>query len=677
MHTRRAFLGTAAGGLAASALLPAWAKDSRYGNTGLAPTTKDAYDFRIARNPVRIDGRTGMGVTINDVLPAPLIRMKEGQDVTLRVHNTLDEWSSIHWHGLLVPFDMDGVPGVSFPGIAPRSTFEYRFPLIQAGTYWYHSHSAFQEQLGHYGPIVIDPAGEEPAPYDREYVMVLSDWTFEDPHRLFAELKKMGDTLNFQKRTVADLAADAAEDGLGAAIQNRLMWGNMRMTPTDIADVTGAQYTYLVNGHGPKDDWTGLFEPGERVRLRIINASAMSIFNVRIPGLPMRVVNVHGLDVRPVETDEFQIGVAETYDVIVEPEDRAYRFVAASIDSSDQALATLTPRLGETAEAPALRPRPLLTMKDMGMSGMGGMAGMGASMTTPSEPGMEGQGHALDYPDAAEPKMKASAAAAGMAGMSMASQDAGKGGGMPMDHSNMAMAAHDHPMGPAVAVTAMNPVSRLDEPGVGLERVPHRTLTYAQLRSLRPNTDVREPEREIEIHLTSNMERYMWAFDGVKFSDVEESIKFYQGERVRLTLVNDTMMPHPIHLHGMFFDLVIPGYDRDPDGERYLPGLHTILTKPGEKLSVDITPPELGDWAFHCHLLYHMHAGMMQVVSVLPIEERPPLEMVGMGPPVATNPSETSVDRMNSRDHGGMEGRPKASEPAGTMTDMPGMGGGR
>ncbi|MBB4660239.1 copper resistance system multicopper oxidase [Parvularcula dongshanensis] len=664
-------MGTAASGLAASALLPAWARDARGGNTGLNPTTQTTYDFRIARSPVRIDGRAAMGVAIDSSLPAPLVRLKEGETVTLRVHNTLDEWSSVHWHGLLVPFDMDGVPGVSFPGIAPRSTFEYRFPLIQSGTYWYHSHSAFQEQLGLYGPMVIDAAGEEAAPYDREYVMVLSDWTFEDPHRLFAELKKMGDTLNFQKRTVGDLVADAREDGFRAAIENRAMWGGMRMTPTDIADVTGAQYTYLVNGHGPTDDWTGLFAPGERVRLRIINASAMSIFNVRIPDLPMTVVNVHGLDVRPVETDEFQIGTAETYDVIVEPKDRAYRFVAASIDGSDQALATLTPRLGQIAEAPALRPRPLLTMKDMGMSGMGGMAGMEMAGATPSEPGMEGQGHALTYPETEttkgmkpEPPSNGTAMGGAMAGMNM-------GGG------EMKMEAHRHPDGPGVATTAMNPINRLDEPGIGLEHVPHRTLTYAQLRSLRPNADVRPPEREVEIHLTSNMERYMWAFDGVKFSDVKESIKFYQGERVRLTLVNDTMMPHPIHLHGMFFDLVIPGYDRDPDGERYLPGLHTILTKPGEKLSVDITPPELGDWAFHCHLLYHMHAGMMQVVSVLPIEERPPLEMVGMGPPVATNPDETLVDPVNGMDHGGMEGRPKASEPAGTMTDMPGMGGGR
>ncbi|ADM10804.1 copper-binding protein [Parvularcula bermudensis HTCC2503] len=629
MLNRRHFIGTAATALAAQSLLPAWAQSGRQGNRGLDPLTRNQFDLTIGRTPVRIDGRAGHAVTVNDTLPAPLIRMQEGEDIVLRVTNTLDEWSSIHWHGLLVPASMDGVPGVSFPGIAPRSTFEYRFPLKQAGTYWYHSHSAFQEQLGLYGPLVIDPARTEAQSYDREFVIVLSDWTFADPHRLFAQLKKMGDTLNYQKRTAADLAADAREDGLGAALGNRAMWGRMRMMPTDLADVNGAQYTYLVNGHGPDDDWTGLFEPGERVRLRIINASAMSIFNVRIPGLPMTVINAHGLDVRPVTFEEFQIGTAETYDVIVEPKDRAYRLVAASIDSSGQALATLTPRLGETAEAPPLRPRPLLTMKDMGMSSM-----MASDMATPAEPGMEGQGHALTYPETGEP------------GGTMA--------GMGMDHGDMTMADHHHPMGAGVANVAMNPVSRLHEPGLGLERVPHRTLSYAQLRSLRPNTDRRPTEREVEIHLTSNMERYMWSFDGVKFSEVEESIKFYEGERVRLTLVNDTMMPHPIHLHGMFFDLVIPDYDEDEDGERYLPGLHTILTKPGEKLSVDITPPERGDWAFHCHLLYHMHAGMMQVVSVLPRDDRPPLSEIGAGPPQATHPAETPVKHdMDHGEHGG------------------------
>ncbi|WP_031552979.1 copper resistance system multicopper oxidase [Parvularcula oceani] len=629
MLNRRHFIGTAATALASQSLLPAWAQSDRQGNRGLDPLTRNQFDLTIGRTPVRIDGRAGHAVTVNDTLPAPLIRMQEGEDIVLRVTNTLDEWSSIHWHGLLVPASMDGVPGVSFPGIAPRSTFEYRFPLKQAGTYWYHSHSAFQEQLGLYGPLVIDPARAEAESYDREFVVVLSDWTFADPHRLFAQLKKMGDTLNFQKRTAADLAADARQDGLGAALGNRAMWGRMRMMPTDLADVNGAQYTYLVNGHGPDDNWTGFFEPGERVRLRIINASAMSIFNVRIPGLPMTVINAHGLDVRPVTFEEFQIGTAETYDVIVEPKDRAYRLVAASIDSSGQALATLTPRLGETAEAPPLRPRPLLTMKDMGMSGM-----MASDMATPAEPGMEGQGHALTYPENAEP------------GGAMA--------GMAMDHGDMTMTDHHHPMGPGVANVAMNPVSRLHEPGLGLERVPHRTLSYAQLRSLRPNTDRRPPEREVEIHLTSNMERYMWSFDGVKFSEVEDSIKFYEGERVRLTLVNDTMMPHPIHLHGMFFDLVIPDYDEGEDGERYLPGLHTILTKPGEKLSVDITPPERGDWAFHCHLLYHMHAGMMQVVSVLPRDDRPPLREIGAGPPQATHPAETPVKRdMDHGEHGG------------------------
>ncbi|NNU17052.1 copper resistance system multicopper oxidase [Parvularcula sp. ZS-1/3] len=631
MLNRRHFLTGTAAALTAQSLLPAWAQSGPRGNTGLQRVTNNRFDFTIDHTPISIDGRRAPAVTVNGTLPAPLVRLQEGEDVLLRVENKLDEWSSIHWHGLLVPFEMDGVPGVSFPGIAPRSTFEYRFPLKQAGTYWYHSHSAFQEQLGLYGPLVIDPAGPEAAPYDREFVIVLSDWTFQDPHRIFAELKKMGDSLNYQKRTAGDLIADAREDGLGSALENRAMWGRMRMMPTDIADVNGAQYTYLVNGHGPSDDWTGIFEPGESVRLRIINASAMSIFNVRIPGLPMTVVNVHGLDVRPVTFDEFQIGTAETYDVIVEPQDRAYRLVAASIDSSGQALATLTPRMGETAEAPPLRPRPLLTMKDMGMAGMAGMSGMDASMATPDEPGMQGQGHNLSYPDD-QPKDRMK-------------------DGMHMGHESPGMTEHDHPMGPAVAATAMNPVSRLDEPGIGLERVPHRTLSYSQLRSRHPNTDRRPAEREIELHLTSNMERYMWSFDGVRFSEVEESIKLYHGERVRMTLVNDTMMPHPIHLHGMFFDLVIPGYEEDEDGERYLPGLHTILVKPGEKLSVEMTPPELGDWAFHCHLLYHMHAGMMQVVSVLPPDERPPLQMVGMGPPAATKPDKDH-DAMSHGDHG-------------------------
>ncbi|MBB4659926.1 copper resistance system multicopper oxidase [Parvularcula dongshanensis] len=629
MQTRRAFLGSAAGTLAASALVPAWARSAVRGNTGIAAEHQHLYDFTIARTPLRVNGRATEAVTVNGGVPAPLMRMREGQEVVMRVKNTLDEPTSIHWHGLLVPFTMDGVPGVSFPGIEPGETFEYRFPLRQSGTYWYHSHSGLQEQIGHYGPIVIDPAGRDPIGADREYVLVLGDWTYMDPYVLFHQLKTMSDSLNFQKRTLGDLFADAEEDGLGAAVKNRMAWGKMRMTPTDIADVTGETYTYLINGHGPEDDWTALFEPGQRVRMRVINASAMSLMNVRIPGLPLRMVASDGNLIRPLMTDEFQIGPAETYDFVVEPEDRAYRIVAASIDGSGQALGTLTPRLGETAEAPPLRPRPLLTMKDMGMAGMMGM-------DDPDAPGMIGQGH--DQPEPAREGGHASMAgmdhgAMGHEGMNhgamgheaMAGMDAGpKGGDMKGMHD---MQKHDHPMGPGVASVAMMPVNRLDEPGIGLETVPHRTLTYAQLAAHAPNPDTRAPGREVELHLTSNMERYMWSFDGVKFSEVTQPITFYEGERVRLTMVNDTMMPHPIHVHGMFFDVVVPDAEEPGVGERYLPRKHTIVVKPGEKLSVDITADEVGDWAFHCHLLYHMHAGMMQVVSVLPKERGRPMTM--------------------------------------------------
>lgn len=583
MIDRRRFLTTAAsvGGLTTlQSLLPAWARSAgANGSTGLRALSGTEFDLRIAHTRVPIEGQPGNAITINGQLPAPLLRWREGDELTLRVTNALEEDTSIHWHGILLPFQMDGVPGVTFPGIGPGETFTYRFPVKQSGTYWYHSHSGLQEQLGHYGPIVIDPAGPDPVEYDREYVIVLSDWTFVDPHRLFAELKKMGHSLNYQQRTLGDFFADAAEFGLGDTLENRLMWGAMRMTPTDIADVTGATYTYLLNGHGPADNWTALFEPGERVRLRIINASAMSMFNLRIPGLPMTVVQADGLNVEPVETDEFQIGVAETYDVVVAPPaDAAYTLMCESIDRSGYTRATLATRPGMEAEVPPLRPRPLLTMKDMGMAGHGGH-GMGDRGRARDDGGAAHGGHDMH----------------GMA------HDMATGGG--------AMQAHDHPAGPGVANLAMQPVSRLHEPGIGLEDVPHRALAYTDLCALDRNPDTRAPGREIELHLTSNMERYMWSFDGEKFSEVVDPIVFREGERLRLTMVNDTMMPHPIHLHGMFFDVVNGAGDR-------LPRKHTIIVKPGEKLSVDVTADAVGDWAFHCHLLYHMHAGMFRVVSV-------------------------------------------------------------
>jgi CopA family copper-resistance protein len=572
--------------------------------TGLQGLSGTEFNLEIDQTVARIDGRKGRAITVNGTLPAPLLRWREGDMVTLNVTNRLDQDTSIHWHGILVPFEMDGVPGVSFPGIKPNETFTYRFRVPQSGTYWYHSHSNLQEQLGHYGPLIIDPAGPDPVAYDREYVLVLSDWTFEHPHRIFAKLKKMGHSLNFQQRTMGDFFDDVGENGLGATIRDRLMWGKMRMTPTDIADVTGATYTYLVNGHGPESNWTALFEPGERVRLRIINASAMSIFNVRIPGLPMTVVQADGLDVQPVETDEFQIGTAETYDVVVQPESHeAFTIMCESIDRSGYGRATLAPRAGMTAPVPPLRPRPLLTMKDMGMAHDGEHGGMDHGAKDMAHNGKEMAGD-MDHSSMGHDHMHHGDMA--MNGKTM--------GEKTMEDKNMegaGMQKHDHPKGPGVANVAMQPQSRLHDPGVGLEDVPHRALTYADLRSLKPNPDQREPEREIELHLTSNMERYMWSFDGETFSEVVDPIIFHEGERLRLTMVNDTMMPHPIHLHGMFFDVV-------NGGGHHKPRKHTIIVKPAEKLSVDITADAVGDWAFHCHLLYHMHAGMFRVVSVKP-----------------------------------------------------------
>ncbi|MEZ5947192.1 MAG: copper resistance system multicopper oxidase [Hyphomonas sp.] len=449
-------------------------------------------------------------------------------------------------------------------------------------------HSGLQEQQGHYGPIIIDPHHHDPVAYDREYVLVLSDWTFENPYRVFAKLKKVSDAYNYQQRTMGDFLADAKARGLGAAWADREMWGQMRMSPRDIADVTGATYHYLINGHATADNWNGVFQPGERVRLRIINASAMTIFNVRMPGLPMTIVAADGLTVQPLEVDEFQMGVAETYDVIIQPtDDRAFAFVAESIDRSGQAVATFGPHPGMRADAPALRAVPTLTMKDMGMDhGAMDHGAMGHDME-----GMDHSGH-------------------DMSGMEVDHS----GHGM-MDDASWPVETKDISPGPGVANVAMMPVSRLNEPGTGLEDVGHRVMRYSQLRSLERNPDLRPPGREIEIHLTSNMERYMWSFDGVRFSEVKEAIVFHEGERLRVTLINNTMMPHPIHLHGMFFDLVNGGGD-------HCPRKHTVIVKPAEKLSFDVSAEHVGDWALHCHLLYHMHAGMMQVVSVLPSADK-------------------------------------------------------
>jgi len=585
---RRRFIGAAAGGGAAAALaawLPAWAQPVSVGLKARLPTVSgEDITLRIARQTMRVDGKVARAIGINGTIPGPLIRLREGQRARLTVVNELDEDSSIHWHGLILPFHMDGVPGVSFPGIKPRSTFVYEFPIVQAGTYWYHSHSGLQEQLGHYGPIVIDPKDADPIGYDREHVIVLSDHSRLSPEAIFRKLKVNPGHFNMQRQTLGGLLA-----GEDQSLKERVEWGAMRMDPTDVADVNGSTYTFLVNGHGPRDNWTALFAPGERVRLRIVNASAMSIFNVRIPGLRMVIVQADGLNVVPLPVDEFQVGVAETYDVIVTPaEDRAYSFIAEVNDRSGIARATLAPRAGMVAEVPPIRKRPLATMKDMGMGAMGGS---GDASCTAEHAAM---GHCTPAADTA-----ADHAAMGH----------GSGG---MQHSMRDFdVAPQVKRDPSVQTISPMPVDRMGEPGQGLEDVGHKVMTYRDLVALERNPDVRAPGRSLDIHLTGNMERFMWSFDGVKMSDHHEPIPFIEGERVRVNLINDSMMSHPIHLHGHFFELVTGKGDRAPRK-------HTVIVQPGGIATFDFTADALGDWAFHCHLLYHMHAGMMRVVSVRP-----------------------------------------------------------
>ncbi len=569
-------------GLSALAAMPAWAQSHGAGLAPRAVLSGPDITLTVARQHMMIDGKPYHAIGINGGVPAPLIRLREGQTARITVVNAMDEETSIHWHGLLLPFQMDGVPGISFPGIPAAGRFTYEFPVVQAGTYWYHSHSGLQEQEGHYGPIVIDPAGPDPIASDREHVVVLSDHSALHPHAIFRKLKLQGGYFNYQKQTLAGLLA-----GRDQPLSERLDWGRMRMDPTDVSDVTGATYRYLINGHGPADNWTGLFTPGERVRLRVINASSMTNFNFRIPGLSLSVVQADGQDVQPVSVDELQIAVAETYDLIVTPtEDRAYTLVAEAWDRSGMARGTLAPRPGMAAAVPALRTRPLATMKDMGMGDMAGMSYGTPAVACPPE--HAAMGHCQRGPS-----------------------------GAAMDHGAMKHDMRDFanapglPRTPVVQTVSPMPMDRTGEPPQGLADVGHRVLTYRDLKSVAVNPDPRVPSRALTIHLTGNMERYMWAFDGVKLNAVTAPIPFRLGERVRVTLVNDTMMAHPIHLHGHFFELVTGHGD-------HAPRKHTVNVAPGGTVTFDLTADAQGDWAFHCHLLYHMHAGMMQAVTVRP-----------------------------------------------------------
>lgn len=563
MHSntsRRTFVkGLAVGGLLGGFGLwrtPVWAVTSPGAPQVLAGTD---FDLLIGETPVNITGNPRTAMTINGGIPGPLLRWREGDTVTLRVKNKLKDNTSIHWHGILLPANMDGVPGLSFHGIEPDGMYVYQFKVRQNGTYWYHSHSGFQEQSGVYGPLVIDAKEPEPFQYDRDYVVMLTDWTDEDPVGLMKTLKKQSDYYNYNKPTVGDFIHDVSEKGWGSTVADRKMWAEMKMNPTDLADVSGATYTYLMNGQAPNSNWTGVFRPGEKLRLRFINGSAMTYFDVRIPGLKMTVVAADGLHVKPVSVDEFRIAVAETFDVIVEPTEAAYTLFAQSMDRTGFARGTLAAKVGLSAPVPPLDRRPLVTMDDMGMGGMdhGSMAGM--------------------------------------------------------DHSAMAMPGmQSHPEtekdNPLVDMQAMTTAPKLDDPGLGLRNNGRRVLTYSDLRSTFEDPDGREPSRTIELHLTGHMEKFAWSFNGVKFSDAEP-VRLKYGERVRVVLVNDTMMTHPIHLHGMWSDL------EDENGE-FMVRKHTIDMPPGSRRSYRVTADALGRWAYHCHLLYHMEMGMFREVRV-------------------------------------------------------------
>ena len=593
LSRRRFVQGVALGGAAAA--LGGWS-DPLWAQTSTAPQdvlTGTEFNLEIASTPVNFTGHPAIAHTVNGQLPGPILRWREGTTVTLRVTNRLPVQSSIHWHGIVVPADMDGVPGISFPGTAPGETFVYRFPVKQSGTYWYHSHSHFQEQNGPFGPLVIEPTGPERNPTERDYVVMLNDWTDLDPARIFAILKKQSDYFNFNELTLPDFLRDTSMLGLRGALEVRAMWNRMRMSPRDAIDVSGFTYTYLMNGATPTGNWTGPFKPGERVRLRFINGSANSYFDVRIPGLKMRVISADGQDVHPVDVDEFRIAVAETYDVIVQPqEDRAYTIFAQSIDRSGYARGTLAPRPGMEAEVPIMDAVPTLTMVDMmgamaqghGMSGMQGMSNM------------QGMDHAS------------------MAGRDMSSMQGKQHGAMPgmdmsgsLDHGmKKAHHARTEYGNPGVDMHVDWPRTDLDDPGVGLRDNGRRVLTYADLHSVDGPFDRREPDREIELHLTGNMSHFVWSFDGVVFSDAQP-VHFKYNERLRIVLVNDTMMNHPIHLHGIFSELENPQ-------QEVIARKHTINVQPAQRVTYAVTADNPGRWAYHCHLLYHMEAGMFREV---------------------------------------------------------------
>jgi CopA family copper-resistance protein len=545
MHstTRRRFVQQLTGG---ALLLGARGIASGAPGTALTGTQ---FDLTIDRLPVDYTGQRRFATAVNAQVPAPLLRMREGDIVTVRVTNRLSQRSSIHWHGLLVPADMDGVPGLSFPGIGPGETFVYRFAVNQSGTYWYHAHSRFQEQTGLYGAIVVEPRIGQRHHYDRDHVVLLADWTDVDPEHIYATLKRQSDYFDRHQRTAKDFFEGSGEDWA--------MWGRMRMDPTDLLDVSGATYSYLMNGLTAGSNWTGLYQRGERLRLRFINGSSMSFFDVRIPGLMLTVIAADGQDVEPVTVEEFRIAPAETLDVLVTPvDDSAYTVFAQAMDRSGYARGTLAPQIGMQASVPLLDTRAMLQKSDMGM-----------------------QTSMRDMPGMAD-----------------------------MHHLTPALTHARAERGPGVDMLVEQPRRQLDDPGVGLRANGRRVLTYADLHTLGGSIDERDPQREIALHLTGHMQRYMWSFDGEPFSR-SEPLRFRYGERLRIVLINDTMMTHPIHLHGMWSEL-------ENEQGAFQVRKHTVTVQPAQRVSYRVSANAPGRWAYHCHLLYHMQAGMFREVSV-------------------------------------------------------------
>ncbi len=591
--TRRRFVqGVAIGGVLG--LTPGWLqagaqiKASLRGHNNPPVLSGREINLVVAENPVNFTGVTRMATTINGSIPAPTLRLREGDEVTIRVTNRLSVPTSIHWHGILLPYQMDGVPGISFPGIAPGETFTYRFKLRQSGTYWYHSHSGFQEMTGMYGALIIEPRTGERHPADQDHVIQLSDWTDEDPMHVFSKLKVQSDIYNFSQPTFFDFSEDVASMGLQAALGKRRMWNQMRMNPTDLADLSAATMTFLKNGAAPAGNWTGLFNKGDRVRLRFINAASNSFYDVRIPGLKLTVIQADGQDVEPVTVDEFRFGPGETYDVVAEPREDAYTIFAQSIDRSGYARGTLATRPGLDAPVPELDPVEWLTMRDM----------MGAMNHGNSDGGMDhsqmdhGQHQHLDMHDMTQGKHQ-----------------------LKKPSSTVRHARTEY--GPSVDMRVDMPRTNLDDPGIGLRDLrqkglrpkSHRVLTLADLKSIDGIlADRRPPAKELELHLTGNMERYSWSFDGLEFGQ-STPVSLRHNERVRIILQNDTMMTHPMHLHGMWSEL-------ETDQGELRVRRHTIPVQPAQRISFLTTPHDLGRWAWHCHLLFHMDAGMFREVVV-------------------------------------------------------------